>query len=127
MCVSHSHLDISEEVNVCVSHSHLDISEEVNVCVSHSHLDISEEVNVCVSHSHLDISEEVNVCVQNLKNVEDNVNLNIRSKLQLIVEQLQLALMNMKHRRYFPNLLSFCNSWKMHHPIFISRYEASFC
>ena len=64
------------------------------------------------SQPHLDISEEVNVCVQKLKNLEDNVNLNIRSKLLLIVEQLQLAFMNMKHRRYFPDLLPISVFWK---------------
>ena len=69
-------------------------------------------LKVSCSQPHLDISEEVNVCVQKLKNLEDNVNLNIRSKLQLIVEQLQLAFMNMKHRRYSPHLLSICVLWE---------------
>ena len=47
--------------------------------------------------TNLDISKEVNVYVQKLKNLEDNVNLIIRPKLQFLVEQLQLAFMNMKH------------------------------
>ena len=60
----------------------------------------------------LDISKEVNVCVQKLKNLEDNVNLIIHSKMQFPVEQLQLAFKNMKHRWYSPDLLSACVSWE---------------
>ena len=62
--------------------------------------------------TNLDISKEVNVYVQKLKNLEDNVNLIIRPKLQFLVEQLQLAFMNMKHLWYSPDLLSTCVSWE---------------
>ena len=74
--------------------------------------EILEYLKVLCSQPHLDISKEVNVCVQKLKNLKDNVNLNIRSKLLLIVEQLQLAFMNMKHCRYFPDLLPISVFWK---------------
>ena len=63
-------------------------------------------------HRHLNISEEVNVCVKKLENLDDNVNLNIGSKLQFIEEQLQLAFMNIKHCRYSPDLLSICVLWE---------------
>ena len=88
-------------------------------------IEISEYLKALCSQTHLDISEEVNVCV----NVcENNVNLNIRSKLQFIIEQLQLAFMNMKHRRYSSDLLSICVfCGKMHHPVYISKYETRVC
>ena len=63
---------------------------------------ILECLKALCSHPHLDILEEVNVCAQKLKNVEDNVNLNICSKLQFMVEQFQLVFTNTKHRRYSP-------------------------
>ena len=65
-------------------------------------IEILEYLKALCSHPHLDILEEVNVCAHNLKNVEDNVNLNICSKLQFIVEQFQLVFTNTKHRRYSP-------------------------
>ena len=40
------------------------------------------------SHPNLNISDEINVYVRNLQNLGDNVNLNIRSKLQFIIKQL---------------------------------------
>ena len=54
-------------------------------------IEILEYLKALCSHHHLDISEEVNVCIQKLKNLVDKVNLNIRSKLQFIVKQFQLA------------------------------------
>ena len=75
-------------------------------------IDILKYLKALCSHPHLDISDEVNVCVRKLENLEDNVNFNIRSKLQFIVEQLQLAFMNLKHRRYSPDLLSICVLWE---------------
>ena len=71
-------------------------------------IEILKHLKALCSHPHLDISDEVNACTQKPKNLEDNVNLNIRSKLQFIVEQLQLALLNIKHHSYSPNLLSIC-------------------
>ena len=71
-------------------------------------IEILKHLKALCSHPHLDISDEVNACAQKPKNLEDNVNLNIRSKLQFIVEQLQLALLNIKHHSYSPNLLSIC-------------------
>ena len=53
-------------------------------------IEILEYLKALCSHSHLDISKEVNMRVQKLKNLKDNVYLNICSKLQFIVEQLQL-------------------------------------
>ena len=41
-------------------------------------IEILKYLNALCSHLHLDVSDEVNVCAQKLKNLEDNVNLNIR-------------------------------------------------
>ena len=41
-------------------------------------IEILKYLNALCSHPHLDVSDEVNVCEQKLKNLEDNVNLNIR-------------------------------------------------
>ena len=51
----------------------------------HQIIEVLEYLKTVCSHPHLNILEEVNVCVQKLKNQEDNVDLNIRSKLQFIV------------------------------------------
>ena len=55
---------------------------------------------VLCSHVHLNISNEVDVFVWKLKNLEDNVNLCIRLKLQFIEEQLQLAIMKNYNHEY---------------------------
>ena len=41
-------------------------------------IEILKHLNALCSHPHLDVSDEVNACPQKLKNLEDNVNLNIR-------------------------------------------------
>ena len=54
------------------------------------------------------------ICISRIKlicayeNLENDVNLNICSKLQFIEEKLQLAFMNIKHRRYSTDLLFIC-------------------
>ena len=54
------------------------------------------------------------ICISRMKlicayeNLENNVNLNIRSKLQFVEEKLQLAFMNIEDRRYSTDLLSIC-------------------
>lgn len=68
-----------------------------------------------------DISDEVNGSVLKLKNLEDNMNLNIRSKLQFIVEQLQLAFMNIKHSSYSHDLLSIYVLWHNTYPVYIYK------
>ena len=60
----------------------------------------------------LDITSEVNVCVQILQSLEEYVDGSTRPKLQFIVEQLQLAFMNINHRRYSADLLSTCVLWE---------------
>ena len=47
-----------------------------------------------------------------LKSLEDNANLNVQLKLQVIVKQLQLVFMNVKHRWYTPDLLRICILWE---------------
>ena len=59
----------------------------------------------------LSIPDEVNMGVQRLRNLEEEVDAVIRSKLQIIIEQLQLAFMHIKHCRYSPDVLSNCVLW----------------
>ena len=76
-------------------------------------IEILEYLKALCSCPNLNISEEVTLCLQKLKNLEDNANLNIRPELQFIVEELQLALMNMKYCRYSPDLItSICVLWE---------------
>ena len=65
-----------------------------------------------LNNSNPSIPDEVNTCVQRLRKLEGEVDTVIRSKLQFIIEQLQLAFMHIKHRRYSPDLLSTCVLWE---------------
>ena len=68
----------------------------------HQIIEVLEYLKTICSHPHLNILEEVNVCVKKLKNQEDNLNLNIRSKLRFIVTAWKVPKYRVFSGPYFP-------------------------
>ena len=57
------------------------------------------------------LAEDIKFYIEKLKNFECEDDL-MRSKLDFLPEQIELAFMHVQHRRYSPDLLSTCALWE---------------
>ena len=58
------------------------------------------------------VKDELKDSVEKLVRLMDSVDELVRTKLKFIIEQIQLAFMHVKHRRYSLDLLSTCGLWE---------------